>query len=69
MDRMSGYATTYACDDEVEFWVLGGKLREALYGGLQALKTFHRRNGITLPLKAFALNKNVYVSSVKKFKP
>ena len=55
VDGLAGDATTYSRDEEVEFWVLGGKLSEALYRSLHALKTFHRGNGITLSLKAFTL--------------
>ena len=52
---MASDATAYSRDEKAEFWVLGGKLGEALYCSLHALKTFHRGNGVTLSLKAFTL--------------
>ena len=48
-------ATAYSRNEKAEFWVLGGKLGEALYCSLHALKTFHRRNGIALSLQTHAL--------------
>ena len=54
-NSVASYATSYSRNEEAEFWVLGGKLGEAFYCSLHALKTFHRGNGVTLSLKSFTL--------------